>query len=112
MFVEFESTNINGIPNGPVWVNTNSVFSLENYKDSVTEKNIDPGELYSKHVVVEQGITKIRGADQTIMVLGDIHDTLSKLNDVQTILGKQNEKTIYKTKISVRVKPEPIWQEA
>ena len=95
MFVEFESTNINGIPNGPVWVNTNSVFSLENYKDSVTEKNIDPGELYSKHVVVEQGITKIRGADQTIMVLGDIHDTLSKLNDVQTILGKQNEKEIH-----------------
>jgi len=82
MFVEFESTNTTGKPNGPVWVNTSSVFSLENYKDSVTEEKLDPSGFYSQHVVVEQGITKIRGADQTIMVLGDIHDTLSKLNDV------------------------------
>jgi hypothetical protein len=82
MFVEFERTDTTGRPNGPVWVNTNSVFTLENYKDSVTEKNLDTGELYSKHVVVEQGITTICGADRTVMVLGDIHDTLSKLNDV------------------------------
>ena len=54
MFVEFERTDTTGRPNGPVWINTNSVFTLENYKDSVTEKNLDTGELYSKHVVVNK----------------------------------------------------------
>ncbi len=82
MFVEFVRTDTTGEPNGPVWVNTNSVFSIESYKDSVTEKKLDPGGLYDQHVVVEQGITYLRGADQTILVLGDVHDTLSKINDV------------------------------
>ena len=82
MFVEFVRTDTTGKPNGPVWVNTNSVFSIESYKDSVTEKELAPGGLYGKHVVVEQGITYLRGADQTILVLGDVHATLSKINDV------------------------------
>jgi len=82
MFVEFESTDTNHKPNGPIWVNTNSVFLLENRKDSVTEEKLIEGGLLSQHVVVEPGVTKIRGADGTIWVMGDIHDTLSKLNDV------------------------------
>ena len=82
MFVEFESTNTTGKPKGPVWVNINSVFSLENCQDSVTEEKLDPSGFYSQHVVVEQGITHLRGADESVMVLGDVHDTLSKLNDV------------------------------
>jgi hypothetical protein len=82
MFVEFESTDMNHKPNGSIWVNTNNVFTLESHKDSVAEERLIEGGLLSQHVVVEPGVTKIRGADGTIWVMGDIHDTLSKLNDV------------------------------
>ena len=82
MFVEFERADLRGKTVNPIWINTNSVFSVQVVREPVSEDESGPNALYTRKTVVEPGIISIRGGDGFVMVLGDLQDTLSKLNDV------------------------------
>jgi hypothetical protein len=60
MFIEFKKADISGWATGPIWINTNSVWSVEPHNDKCTLISHGKGKVY---------------------VQGDVLTTLSRLNE-------------------------------